>query len=91
VALADSERLHVSHLLANCGWPSACWRPEYLHAPMSTMNARLLQMLMDGQTKEAAQELETYLVQSERIMLAAYAPAAAGPRKVHNHRDAHFG
>ena len=47
--------------------------PEYLHAPYVDYNARLLQMFMDGQTAEAARELEAYLVQSERMVLAVYA------------------
>jgi hypothetical protein len=36
-------------------------------------NARLLQMFVDGQTAAAARELEAYLVQSERMVLAVYA------------------
>ena len=47
--------------------------PEYLHAPYVDYNARLLQMFMEGQTAAAARELETYLVQSERMVLAVYA------------------
>ena len=47
--------------------------PEYLHAPYVDMNARLLQMFMEGQTAAAAREMETYLVQSERMVLAVYA------------------
>jgi DNA-binding GntR family transcriptional regulator len=47
--------------------------PEYLHAPYVDYNARLLQMFVDGQTAAAARELEAYLVQSERMVLAVYA------------------
>ena len=47
--------------------------PEDLHAPYVDYNARLLQMFMEGQTAAAARELETYLVQSERMVLAVYA------------------
>lgn len=47
--------------------------PEYLHTPYVDYNARLLQMFMEGQTAAAARELETYLVQSERMVLAVYA------------------
>ena len=47
--------------------------PEYLHAPYVEHNARLLQLFMDGQTSAAARELEAYLVQSERMVLAVYA------------------
>ena len=47
--------------------------PEYLHAPYVDYNARLLQMFMEGQMAAAARELETYLVQSERMVLAVYA------------------
>lgn len=76
VALNDSARLSsmFAHLAAELRLAFGMLDdPEYLHAPYVDHNARLLQMLMDGQTKEAAQELETYLVQSERMVLAVYA------------------
>ena len=76
VALSDSARLSsmFAHLAAELRLAFGMLDdPEYLHAPYVDHNARLLQMLMDGQTKEAAQELETYLVQSERMVLAVYA------------------
>lgn len=76
VALSDSERLSAmfAHLAAELRLAFGMLDdPEYLHAPYVDHNARLLQMLMDGHTKEASQELETYLVQSERMVLAVYA------------------
>ena len=76
VALSDSERLSTmfSHLAAELRLAFGMLDdPEYLHAPFVDHNARLLQMLIEGQTKEAAQELENYLVQSERMVLAVYA------------------
>ncbi|MBO1925755.1 hypothetical protein J4711_13800, partial [Staphylococcus epidermidis] len=47
-------------------------RPRVPH-PYVDHNARLLQLFMEGRTKEAAQELENYLVLSERMVLAVYA------------------
>ena len=76
VELADSERLNTlfSQLLAELRLAFGLLDdPEYLHAPYVEHNARLLQLFMDGQTSAAARELEAYLVQSERMVLAVYA------------------
>lgn len=76
VALSDSHRLSTmfEHLAAELRLAFGMLDdPEYLHAPYVDHNARLLQRFMDGQTQEAAQELENYLVQSERMVLAVYA------------------
>ena len=76
VALSDSERLCAmfADLAAELRLAFGMLDdPEYLHAPYVDHNARLLQLFMDGQTQEAARELEGYLVQSERMVLAVYA------------------
>ncbi len=80
VALADSERLSAmfEHLAAELRLAFGLLDdPEYLHAPYVDHNARLLQLFMDGQTGAAAQALEGYLVQSERMVLAVYARQVA--------------
>ena len=76
VGLADSQRLSAmfEHLAAELRLAFGLLDdPEYLHAPYVEQNARLLQLFMDGQTHQAAQTLEHYLVQSERMVLAVYA------------------
>lgn len=76
VSLSDSERLSAmfEDLAAELRLAFGMLDdPEYLHAPYVDLNARLLQMFMEGQTATAARELETYLVQSERMVLAVYA------------------
>lgn len=76
VALSDSERLSAmfedlaAELRLAFGMLDDA---QYLHAPYVELNARLLQMFLDGQTAEAARQLEAYLVQSERMVLAVYA------------------
>ncbi len=76
VALSDSERLSAmfqdiaAELRLAFGMLDDA---EYLHAPFVDQNSRLLQRVMDGQTVAAARELEDYLVQSERMVLAVYA------------------
>lgn len=47
--------------------------PEYLHSPYVEQNAQLLQLFQEGRTHQAAKMLEEYLIQSERMVLAAYA------------------
>lgn len=76
VALSDSARLSAmfSDIAAELRLAFGLLDdPEYLHAPFVDHNARLLQLFMDGQTSAAARELEAYLVQSERMVLAVYA------------------
>ena len=76
VALSDSERLSAmfEDLAAELRLAFGMLDdPEYLHAPYVDLNERLLQMFMEGQTAAAARELEAYLVQSERMVLAVYA------------------
>jgi DNA-binding GntR family transcriptional regulator len=76
VALSDSERLSAMYedIAAELRLAFGLLDdPEYLHAPYVEHNARLLQLFMDGQTSAAARELEAYLVQSERMVLAVYA------------------
>jgi len=76
VALSDSERLSAmfediaAELRLAFGLLDD---PEYLHAPYVDLNQRLLQLFLEGQTTAAARELENYLVQSERMVLAVYA------------------
>ena len=76
VALSDSERLSsmFEHVCAELRLAFGMLDdPEYLHAPYVDLNGRVLRLLVEGQTAAAARELETYLVQSERMVLAAYA------------------
>ncbi|THF65848.1 GntR family transcriptional regulator [Pseudothauera nasutitermitis] len=76
VALADSERLSAmfSDIAAELRLAFGLLNdPEYLHAPYVDQNAHLLQLFEDGRIAEAAVELENYLVQSERMVLAVYA------------------
>ena len=76
VALSDSDRLSAmfEDLAAELRLAFGMLDdPEYLHAPYVELNARLLQMFTEGQMAAAARELETYLVQSERMVLAVYA------------------
>ena len=75
VELADSPRLVVFY-----GQISAELRlafgllndPQFLHLPFLDMNASILQCLEEGRPNDAATMLESYLVQSERTVLAAY-------------------
>ena len=76
VALSDSERLSAmfqdiaAELRLAFGMLDDA---EYLHAPFVEQNIRLLEMFVAGRNAEAARELEDYLVQSERMVLAVYA------------------
>lgn len=75
VALGDSVRLSTmfSHIAAELRLAFGLLDDaEYLHAPFVDYNRRLLQLFMDGQAAAAAHELEAYLVQSERMVLAVY-------------------
>lgn len=75
VALGDSVRLSAmfAHIAAELRLAFGLLDDaEYLHAPFVDYNARLLQLFMDGDTGAAARELEAYLVQSERMVLAVY-------------------
>lgn len=46
--------------------------PEYLHAPFLGKNREIVTELLAGRSEIAAKLLEDYLVQSERLLLAAY-------------------
>jgi DNA-binding GntR family transcriptional regulator len=46
--------------------------PEFLHGPYLSQNRALLKLLEEERSAEAARSLETYLVQAERFILAAY-------------------
>lgn len=76
VALADSPRLSTmfadiaAELRLAFGMLDD---PEFLHSPYVEQNAQLLQLFEAGQMAEAAQVLENYLIQSERMVLAVYA------------------
>ena len=80
VALSDSQRLSAlfeqvaAVLRLTFGLLDD---PEYLHAPFVDYNARLVQLFVEGQAGVAARELEAYLAQSERMVLAVYAHQAA--------------
>ncbi|MBX8533228.1 GntR family transcriptional regulator [Pseudomonas cichorii] len=75
VELADSPRLVVFY-----GQISAELRlafgllddPEFLHVPYLDMNAAILRCVEEGRVQEATVMLESYLVKSERTVLAAY-------------------
>ncbi|GAC1038668.1 GntR family transcriptional regulator [Pseudomonas sp. No.117] len=75
VELADSPRLSAFY-----GQLSAELRlafgllkdPEFLHGPYLEMNATIIKLLEEGQPAAACAALESYLVQSERTLLAAY-------------------
>ncbi|WP_159949130.1 GntR family transcriptional regulator [Rhizobium sp. 18065] len=75
VDLADSQRLNVfyaqiaAELRLSFGLLDD---PELLHAPYVDLNAEILEKLAVGRTQEAAAALETYLLQSERTVLAAF-------------------
>ena len=76
VALSDSARLSAMFEALAAALRLAFGMlddPEYLPAPYVDLNARLLKMFIEGQTTAAARELENYLVQSERMVLAVYA------------------
>lgn len=47
---------------------------EHLHAPFVDRNQAILDLLEAGRPAEAAQALETYLGQAERLILSAYSP-----------------
>ena len=76
VALNDSERLSAmfediaAELRLAFGMLDDA---EYLHAPFVEKNISLLKTFMSGQSAAAERELEDYLVQSERMVLAVYA------------------
>lgn len=81
VALADSVRLCAmfDNMAAQLRLAfGALDNPQYLHAPFVEQNAQLLLALDRGQGAAAAQMLEDYLVQSERMLLAAYARQQSG-------------
>lgn len=82
VALHDSKRLSTmyEHLAAELRLAFGLLdSPEYLHAPYVDYNARLLRLFMEGQMAAAARELDTYLVQSERMVLAVYSQPRPAP------------
>lgn len=75
VELADSPRLSTfyAHISAELRLAFGVLKdPEFLHAPYIDMNASIVHHLEEGRTDEATVALETYLVQSERTVLAAY-------------------
>ncbi|RKR03439.1 GntR family transcriptional regulator [Kushneria sinocarnis] len=75
VELADSERLNVffRRLAAELRLAFGLIAdPEMLHEPYVAMNRRVLDTLEAGRPREASELLEHYLVQSERLVLAAY-------------------
>lgn len=51
--------------------------PELLHAPFVELNGEILGLLEADKAKEAASALDSYLVRSERTVLAAFARATA--------------
>ena len=81
VALADSERLNRVYANVSAELRLAFGLiddPEYLHAPYLDRNGIVLERYEAGDQGAAAAELDDYLVQSERIVLAAYARYANG-------------
>ena len=76
VELADSERLNhlFAQVLVELRLAFGLLNdPEFLHAPYVDMNVRILEQFEAGQFAQAAATLNDYLVQSERLVLAAYA------------------
>jgi DNA-binding GntR family transcriptional regulator len=76
VALADSD--HLDRLYANMSAElrlafGTLHDPEYLHHPYIERNAALLDLYLAGDADAAAAELDDYLVQSERTVVATYA------------------
>lgn len=47
--------------------------PQFLHAPYISMNKRILELVENGDYRTAANALEQYLLQAERMILATYA------------------
>lgn len=75
VALADSVRLATmfADIAAELRLAFGLLDdPEYLHAPFVDQNIHLLSLFEAGDTQGAAQALEHYLIQSERIVLSVY-------------------
>lgn len=75
VELADSERLNsmFSHLLAELRLVFGLMQdPEVLHGPFTEINERILELIEAGEFRQAADALNDYLLQSERIVLAGY-------------------
>jgi DNA-binding GntR family transcriptional regulator len=75
VALADSVRLSAmfSDISAELRLAFGLLDdPEYLHAPFVDLNGRLLELFDLGDTATAARDLESYLIQSERMVLSVY-------------------
>lgn len=80
VELADSERLNTmfAHLLAELRLAFGLLKsPEFLHAPYVDMNLKILELTEAGEFAKAAEVLNDYLVQSERVVLAVYARGIA--------------
>ena len=76
VALADSARLSAmfADIAAELRLAFGLLDdPEYLHAPFVDQNIHLLNLFESGDTATAAQTLEHYLIQSERMVLSVYA------------------
>ncbi|WP_322996909.1 GntR family transcriptional regulator [Castellaniella sp.] len=75
VALADSARLAAmfADIAAELRLAFGLLDdPEYLHAPFVDQNSHLLGLFESGDTSAAAQALEHYLIQSERMVLSVY-------------------
>ena len=75
VELADSKRMNVFYAQVAAEL-RLCFGmledPEFLHASYVDMNAEILARLEAGRPVEAAEMLGTYLIQSERTILAAF-------------------
>ncbi len=73
VELADSKRLSTfyRHVSAELRLAFGLLDdPEHLYVPYIDMNAHILSLLEAGNTQEAADTLESYLDQSQRVILA---------------------
>ncbi|MEJ7138466.1 GntR family transcriptional regulator [Amphibiibacter pelophylacis] len=73
VELADSPRLNLlfERILAELRLAFGLLQsPELLHAPYVSMNQRILALYDAGDMAAAAQELDSYLSHSERVLLA---------------------
>ncbi|WP_428423893.1 GntR family transcriptional regulator [Pararhizobium sp.] len=75
VDLADSERLNAFYLQIAAELRLSFGlldSPELLHEPYIELNAAIVEKLDAGEMQEAAAALESYLLQSERTVLAAF-------------------
>ncbi|WP_339114844.1 GntR family transcriptional regulator [Thioclava sp. GXIMD2076] len=75
LSLADSPRLNAFYATLTVELRlvfGLVEDPQYLHEPFIEMNARLIECLRAGRPEAAADLLESYLLQSERMLVSAF-------------------